>query len=148
MKIICGDRGIGKTTKLIKHASKTGSIIIASTTTEKRYIQEKAKRMYDVKMITNPSIRVVTPSELKGYGNDITVSVDDAEYVLQNLLGCKIDAITINKEFPLRGMNHPVIVTSENPYETEQPEERIKSLEERVNWLERQLREHCAMYEV
>ena len=84
----------------------------------------------------------------KGYGNDITVSVDDAEYVLQNLLGCKIDAITINKEFPLRGMNHPVIVTSENPYETEQPEERIKSLEERVNWLERQLREHCAMYEV
>lgn len=98
MKIIYEGRYTGKTTQLIEHASKTGSLIVAGTTTEKRYIQEKAKQMYENKMITDPHICVVVPSELKNYGNDTKVVVDNAEYVLQSLLGCRVDVISINKE--------------------------------------------------
>lgn len=130
MKIIYEGRCTGKTTQLIEHASKTGSLIVAGTIAEKRCIQKKVKQMYENKMITDPHICVVVPSELKDYANDTKVVVDNAEYVLQSLLGCQIDAISINKEPQLRGMTHPIIITSETPHETEQ-------LDERLNWIKR-----------
>lgn len=98
MKLIIKPRYSGKTTELIKISAETGVPILVGNRQQAKYIKRMAD---DLSLwITDPYII----SELKN-GDRISphkILVDDVEYILQQLIGAEITAMTIsNNENPL-----------------------------------------------
>lgn len=87
MKIIYKGRGEGKTTELVKLSASTNTHILCIDT---RRICSVAKEL---------GVKIPSPipiSDYKPYSYD-TIIVDDAEYILQYLIG-KIECMSISKE--------------------------------------------------
>lgn len=87
MNIIYKSRGEGKTTELVRLSASTGMPIVCMDT---RHINYIAKEL---------GLTIPKPVAIKDYepfSND-KILVDDAEYVLQHLIG-KIDCMSISKE--------------------------------------------------
>lgn len=103
MKIINLGRGQGKTTRLL-YASEFNDIpILCSTLTEKKFLKEQAKR-YGLKIPEPITVSDITSNALRG--SEVVLKeilVDEAPYVLQNLLNSLgmmngIRAITLTEE--------------------------------------------------
>lgn len=89
--IICGGRRNGKTTELIKYASKNGLYIVCGDKKRVEIIAKQAKEMgLDLRY-------PICLQELPLRGRFIDkVCVDDAEYILERIIGKYIDVMTIN----------------------------------------------------
>ena len=86
MKIIYKPRGTGKTTELVKMSAKTGFPIVCMDT---RHITFVAQEL---------GLEIPVPIAIRDYKPSCEkILVDDAEYVLQYLLG-KVECMTISKE--------------------------------------------------
>lgn len=86
MKIIYKSRGTGKTTELVKLSAQTWTPIICMDT---RHIYSVAQEL---------GLEIPTPITIRDYKPSCEkILVDDAEYVLQHLLG-KVECMTISKE--------------------------------------------------
>lgn len=87
MNIIYKSRSEGKTTDLVKMSASTGTPIICMDT---RHINYIAKEL---------GLTIPDPIAIKDYTpfSNEKVLVDDAEYVLQHLIG-KIECMSISKE--------------------------------------------------
>lgn len=98
MKLIIKPRCSGKTTELIKISAETNVPILVGNKQQAEYIKRMA---YDLQLwIKDPYII----SELKnGYRiPPHKILIDNAEYILQQLIGAEITAMTIsNNENPL-----------------------------------------------
>lgn len=91
MKKIIKNRGEGKTTDLIKISAEKQIPIIAMSNLHAVEIMKKAAEM---------GLNIPTPTTCKASGGHIycpygEVLVDEIDYVLQNILGCKINTLTI-----------------------------------------------------
>lgn len=96
MKIIARCRGTGKTTDLIKESALTGSYILVSNKSMVRSIMQSAQQMglkipYPV-TIDELKMGNFQKSSIKRDG----LLVDNAELVLQQLIGTKINTLTIS----------------------------------------------------
>lgn len=96
MKVIARGRCSGKTMELVKESAMTGSYILVR---DRSMVQEVEKLAIKMNLkIPYP----ITPDEIqrgKAYGTSIKrdgVLVDNAELVLQQLLGVKINALTVS----------------------------------------------------
>ena len=87
MNIIYKSRGEGKTTELVKLSASTGTPIVSMNA---RHINHIAKELG----LTIPKPVAINDYEPFSYEK---ILVDDAEYVLQYLIG-KIDCMSISKE--------------------------------------------------
>lgn len=86
MKIINLGRGQGKTTRLLYASEFNDALILCSTLTEKRYLQEQAKR-YGLEIPEPITVSDVTSNTLRGSEKILKdVLVDEAPMVLQSLL--------------------------------------------------------------
>lgn len=96
MKIIARDRRKGKTTDLIKESALTGNYILVSNHTEAQVIFQLAHQM---KLSIPLPVTIRELSLPKNQGTSIRrdgILVDNAERVLQQLLGIKINTLTIS----------------------------------------------------
>ena len=86
MNIIYKSRGEGKTTELVKMSASTGIPIVCIDT---RHINYIAKEL---------DLNIPVPIAIKNFKPFINdkILVDDAEYILQHLIG-KIECMTISK---------------------------------------------------
>lgn len=98
MKLIIKPRCSGKTTELIKISAETDVPILVGNRQQSEYIKRMA---HDLRLwIKDPYII----SELKNSDRipPNKILIDDAEYILQQLIGAEITAMTIsNNENPL-----------------------------------------------
>ena len=104
MKVILAGRGAGKTTKLIKQASKGRyKLIVCRHHNEAARIFELAKKMKEDKIIKSMIPMPISYDEfLKGeYAQGRNIEeflIDDAQVLLQGLTHIPIGTITINKD--------------------------------------------------
>lgn len=86
MKIIYKSRGEGKTTELVKMSASTGIPILCKNI---RYIIDIANEL---------GLNIPEPITIKDYTpfSNEKILVDDAEYVLEHLIG-RIECMTISK---------------------------------------------------
>jgi len=90
-KIIRG-KGLGKTKALIAMSHETGKRILVVNEERKRNVIRMAEDVDIPTPITLGEFKMMSRIEQLG-----GVLVDDADDVLEALLGCKIDAITMRK---------------------------------------------------
>ena len=94
MKIICTPRRTGKTTKLIEACAEQGGYIVCSSEREARDIARRAKDMGHNIPFPVTSFEVVNGKTL---GKRIELlHVDNAEFVLQDLLRVRLGTITMS----------------------------------------------------
>lgn len=96
MKIICKGRASGKTTQLLYTSDITRVPILVSTEREKLNLIDSSQKLG--LNIPNPiSVSDIRNSNIRG--TDISkVYVDNAEYILQQLLNLEIGALTMSDE--------------------------------------------------
>lgn len=97
MKLISGGRRSGKTTKLIYWAAETGGYIVCHSQEEARRISRAAKELgLDIRF---PISYGELGSGTKGMVPEIPLGVDNAEMLLQYLLGpAKVEIATITED--------------------------------------------------
>lgn len=104
MEIIDVPRGIGKTAYLIdKSLHSDIPIIVASNNMQKEYIKKRAK---NEEQILDKKLEIYTVNEfvkMRGRKLPEKVFVDDIQYVIEELLGTKVEiATTTSKSKELR----------------------------------------------
>ena len=98
-EIIIGNRGVGKTTELIKKSAETGVHILVPTAMHANELYDRAKQMGlsipdSITIEEYFTIDVFQDTSIVSQG----VYIDDAELVLQNLLGgIPIRSITLTR---------------------------------------------------
>ena len=103
MKKIYSGRATGKTTELIKIASREHIPIVVFTHTSKEFTIKRINEMYKMKEIEYAP-DVIACDEVRSYKgrhanyNNFKCVVDDTEYVLGKLLNAEIVALSMNKE--------------------------------------------------
>ena len=109
MQIILAERGVGKSTELIKQSAATGVYILVATRERARYLADMAR---------NLELRIPFPVTIDEffYSNGFRGScirrdgilIDDAEDVLQHFLaGISIRTMTITKREDTVELKHP-----------------------------------------
>lgn len=96
MDIICGDRGCGKTTKLIKKSAVFGGVIVC-------FNKKEAERVAFLAEVMNLNIRhPITYDDFllkRYYPHGIKeLYIDNADLLLQYMANVNIKSITITKE--------------------------------------------------
>ena len=96
MEVIHKGRGEGKTTELIKMSAETGKYILTPCLLGAQNIQRMAQEM----KLTIPFPITVGEVKQHGFRGSFikSILIDDADIVLQQLLGVKVDAITVTKK--------------------------------------------------
>ena len=104
MILISGQRGCGKTNRLIKWSAKTGGWIFASTNETKRFIEYRIHQLgLDGKAHVFSKYDLSMKKNIPPYGTK--VSIDEFQFLLQDVLpGYEINEIThsIEKKIILR----------------------------------------------
>ena len=96
MNIIIGERGAGKTMKLLHISAEKKIPIVAGTVGHAKFLKNKAEE-YGL-IIPEPIVYTRNLNE-RIRGTDISeVLVDDAELMLSHLLGIDINTMTISDE--------------------------------------------------
>lgn len=96
MKIIFGKRQSGRTTKLIETAAENGYPILVKNSNEQAHLNYKVK-----KMGLSDKVKIIKLEDVHSRGRIIThVNIDDAEWLLQQLLDVRIASMTICTKDP------------------------------------------------
>jgi len=95
MKIVVHPRKSGKTVSLIRESVSKNIPIICQSKAESIRIIEQAKQLGYSNILTPLSISEV--NKLRGNLNRICL-VDNADNILENLIGCRIDIATFTDE--------------------------------------------------
>lgn len=90
MNVISGERGTGRTTKLVKRSYETGYPILVSCSSSANYIKKIANDLSVV--IPEPIIYHNNTNIFHGIRK---VIIDNADYLLQQILGISIDTYSI-----------------------------------------------------
>ena len=129
MKIIARNRSKGKTTELIKISAEK-QIPIVCDTSSVQYIIDKAKEM-NLKIPQPLTVQQLNMIQWR----DKSILVDNAELILQNKLGHKIEAISISTN------DYNEINTDDNQEEnkTDYFEDKVKKLKSEADKITKQL---------
>ena len=129
MKIIAKGRGQGKTTELIK-ISADKQIPIVCDTSSVQYIIDKAKEM-NLKIPQPLTVQQLNMIQWR----DKSILVDNAELILQNKLGHKIEAVSINTD----DYNEMVIDNKQEENKSNYFEDKVKKLKLEADKITKQL---------
>ena len=102
MKIIRTERGKGKTTALIKQASRDQSYILCVNKPMARYVYEKARDMG--LNIPFP----ITVADLPLHGHENPILIDEIDYILPQLIGVKVDTVTTSAPIDTLGQKDDI----------------------------------------
>lgn len=95
MKVIADKRGSGKTTKLLYASHVTGTPIVVATLQQKSFLLGMAR---ELNIDIPDPISISTSRELDKLDCHSSVLIDNAEWVLKNILGVNIVAMTVSTE--------------------------------------------------
>lgn len=105
MRIICKNRGMGKTHDIVKIACEKGyTIICLNTHQEGCFKREAIRQGFDV-----ASLKTVVYDEKTTLDNSKTYLIDETENFLTHVLGVSIDTISINKENIISQFDNDII---------------------------------------
>lgn len=89
-------RQTGRTTRAIRLASAFGATLVVPDANRVQFIEQMARRM-------NVTVNVRTWDEVVARPPTLTgVIIDDADSILERMLGCNLSAITVNAA-PMEG---------------------------------------------
>ncbi len=94
MKLLYKSRAWGKTTKLLKLAKKIDGIVIVST----RHLKEQLIRIKKIDRDSCYSMSEVTRGALLGRSTTRPILIDDADKILEDLIGSTITLCTMTKD--------------------------------------------------
>lgn len=97
MKVFVSDRGMGKTSHLIKQSAKTKAIIVCSSNEQADWVIRRAEWM-DIEIPTPITYKQLLLNNSYGGGKSNEYLVDEAQDVLSSILGVNITEMTINVE--------------------------------------------------
>lgn len=135
MRIIIGNRGSGKTTKLVKYAAENGVTILVHDWHMKEYVNHVAREMGTAVLVMSiGEFKSMPPSKRPS-----KVAIDEISLFMKSLLGADVDCITydMTQKTELEWLDGGFIP---NPVETEDVRDRWDDMMQRCGKVIRECR--------